>query len=124
MTFTTDSFDALTSLQKSNTFEVGQILTCSWGYSMTLVEWYVVTRRTAKTVWVKRINGAVTGDNGMGDGKSVPCVARTPFTDNEGNEVTKSFRIKNDNGEFAWDSYHRCSLRIWDMKPRYYNSWD
>ena len=35
--------------------KAGDIVSGTWGYSMTIPEFAVVTRRTAKTVWFKKI---------------------------------------------------------------------
>ena len=39
----------------SEVLKVGDIVSGTWGYSMTIPEFAVVTRRTAKTVWFKKI---------------------------------------------------------------------
>ena len=43
--------------------EVGTILAKSWGYSMTIVQYYVVVRRTHVTAWVREIQKNIVDDN-------------------------------------------------------------
>ena len=38
-----------------NDLKAGDIVSGTWGYSMTIPEFAVVTRRTEKTVWFKKI---------------------------------------------------------------------
>lgn len=46
-----------------NTLKVGDIVNTSWGYDQTNVDFFVVTRATSKTVWVRRVakDGEATG---------------------------------------------------------------
>ena len=119
-----------TSIQESTTLQPGQILTSSYGYSMTLNKWYVVTRTTAASVWVQEICGATYNDNGMGGGQAMPTMDRTPATvyDRDGQEITapvKRFKIqRRGDCESIWNSRRNESITIWDMKPKYHNSWD
>ena len=39
---------------------------------MTLVEFYVVTRMTKASVWLRPINCIVTNDDGRGEGRAMP----------------------------------------------------
>ena len=121
------------SIQELNEFTPGQILTCSWGYSMTLNGWYVVTRVTKASVWVQEIAGAVSNDYGAGAGRAMPSMDRTPALEynNEGEQVpapVRRFKIRkgdnNDGQQYIWDTAKQRSIRIWDMKPKYHNTWD
>lgn len=42
--------------------QAGDIFYTSWGYEQTNVEFYQVIRATEKTVWVREISGANSGD--------------------------------------------------------------
>lgn len=121
-TSTTQSKMILTPVQSANKFEVGQILSCSWGYSMTIVNYYVVTRITEKSVWVKEIDRSVTNDDGMGNGKAMPDLTKR-FVDD-----SKPMRFKiqrsDDGTESIWWSKKQRSIRIWDQRPEYFNTWD
>jgi hypothetical protein len=46
-----------------NALKVGDIVNTSWGYDQTNVEFYVVTRATKSSVWVRRVkaDGEATG---------------------------------------------------------------
>ena len=121
------------SIQELKEFTPGQILTCSWGYSMTLNGWYVVTRVTKSSVWVQEIAGAVSNDYGTGEGRAMPSMDRTPALEynNEGEQVpapVRRFKIRkgdnNDGQQYIWDTAKQRSIRIWDMKPKYHNTWD
>jgi hypothetical protein len=41
--------------KKPHTFKVGDIVTNSWGYDQTNVDWYRVTKTTAHFVWLKPV---------------------------------------------------------------------
>ena len=118
------------SIQESKEFTPGQILTCSWGYSMTLNNWYVVTRVTKASVWIQEICGQVSNDHGTGEGRSMPSMDRTPATeyDRDGQEITapvRRFKIHQYSDEQTiWDSKKQRSIRIWDMRPKYHNTYD
>jgi hypothetical protein len=118
------------SIQERNEFTPGQILTASWGYSMTLNTWYVVTRTTKASVWVQEICGAVSNDYGTGEGRAMPSMDCTPAReyDRDGQEIAapvRRFKIQRySEQETIWDSKKQRSIRIWDMKPKYHNTWD
>ena len=113
----------------------GTILSSSWGYSMTIVDFYVVVRCTEKTAWVQQIQSHEV-DNGPEGGHAVPELTRKPKlvfqnrADNQGGELVeapiKSFRIKKDRDgeEFLWNSKLNRSMRIWNGKQLYSNHWD
>ena len=109
------------TLLQTDRFELGQIVCSSYGYDMTLVEFYVVTRMTKASVWLRPINCIVTGDDGRGEGRAMPDM------DSIGRllDYSPSFRKKikvSDGKQYVSDSIKY--FRIWDGKPEYYNSWD
>ena len=121
------------SVQELKQFTPGQILTCSWGYSMTFNNWYVVTRVTKASVWIQEICGEVSNDHGTGEGRAMPTMDRTPALEynKEGEQVpapVRRFKIRkgdnNDGQQYIWDTAKQRSIRIWDMKPKYHNTWD
>ena len=89
---------------------------------MTIVDYYVVTRITEKSVWVKEISRSVTDDNGMGNGKAMPDLTKQ-FVDD-----SKPMRFKihrsEDGTEWIWWSAKERSIRIWNQRPEYFNTWD
>src|SRR5579864_7737201 len=58
---------------KPHTLKVGDIITNSWGYDQTNVDWYRITRTTGHFVWLKPIAANVVEDGFM-SGPSQPCV--------------------------------------------------
>jgi hypothetical protein len=56
-----------------HTFKVGDIVTNSWGYDQTNVDWYRVVRTTASFVWLQPIC-ADTTETGFMSGQSSPSV--------------------------------------------------
>ncbi|KAB2840253.1 hypothetical protein F9K50_06110 [bacterium] len=50
---------------------VGQVFSCSWGYSMTIVEFAVCVRQTGKRL-VLRECGRINRDDGIYGGTSIP----------------------------------------------------
>jgi hypothetical protein len=113
----------------------GTILSSSWGYSMTIVDFYVVVRCTEKTAWVQQIQSHEV-DNGPEGGHAVPELTRKPKlvfqnrADNQGGELVeapvKSFRIKTDRDgeEWLWNSKLQRTMRIWSGKQLRINHWD
>lgn len=105
------------ALQTSK-LELDQIICSSFGYDMTIVEFYIVARMTKASVWLRPIGRIVTGDDGRGEGKAMPD---TSVQDPDCNIFRK--RIQH------WDGVEGISdnLRaysIWDGRPQYYNTWD
>ena len=106
------------TLLQTDRFELGQIVCSSYGYYMTLVEYYVVTRMTKASVWLRPINCIVTGDDGRGEGRAMPDSSWQASDD-------KVFRKKiqvSEGKQYVSDSIKY--FRIWGGKPEYYNSWD
>jgi hypothetical protein len=113
----------------------GTILSSSWGYSMTIVDFYVVVRCTEKTAWVRQIESHEV-DHGPEGGHAVPELTRKPKlvfhnrADDQGGELVeapiKSFRIKKDRDgeEWLWNSKLQRTMRIWNGKQLYSNHWD
>ena len=109
------------TLLQTDRFELGQIVCSSYGYDMTLVEYYVVTRMTKASVWLRPINTIVTGDDGRGEGRAMPDIESIgSLLDYE-----RSFRKKiqvSEGKQYVSDTIKY--FRIWDGTPQYYNSWD
>jgi hypothetical protein len=58
-----------------NPYEVGDILTSSWGYDQTNVDFYEVIGVTNKSVRLEKIGSKTVGDNGPGGLSVVPDTA-------------------------------------------------
>ena len=120
---------------QSSVLQPGTILSSSWGYSMTIVDFYVVVRCTEKTAWVQQIQSHEV-DKGPEGGHAVPELTRKPKlvfqnrADGEGDELVeapiKSFRIKKDRDgeEWLWNSKLQRTMRIWNGKQLRINHWD
>ena len=107
-----------TATLQTDRFEVGQIVCSSYGYDMTLVEYYVVDRMTKASVWLRPVHCVVTGDDGRGEGKATPDTSWQASDD-------KVFRKRiqlSEGKQYVSDSIKY--FRIWDGTPQYYNSWD
>ena len=91
----------------------GTILVCSWGYSMTIVNFYkVIGRKGTATVLLQGLEN----ERVSGDGFSGECVP--------GNPVGEVFKVR-------YSSKHKCAkidshrwLPIWGGNPAYYNHLD
>lgn len=102
-----------------------KILYDSWGYSMTIVEFYKVVRETEKSVWVIPIGSTETGE-GYLSGRSMPNpevtypermgILRKRVT-NYGTYYRGTVKSKNQDLEGH-------SLREWDGRSVYYNHCD
>ena len=99
--------------------EVGTILTKSWGYSMTIVQYYVVVRRTHVTAWVQEIEKNIVDDNGKGNGTATPHLSAKEI----GPVTRHKIHQDSDDGEYLRDP-DLNGMRIWDGRPKYYNTWD
>ena len=106
------------TLLQTDRFELGQIVCSSYGYDMTLVEYYVVTRMTKASVWLRPIECKVFGDDGRGEGRALP---NTGWQAPDSAVFRKKIQVS-DGKQYVTDSIKY--FRIWDGKPQYYNSWD
>ena len=113
------------------TLKPGMILHSSWGYDMTLNNFYVVRRVSAASAWVQEVAAVVKNDNGMGDGTAEPdpgCVAWVWNNDGQRVEApVKRFKIQrygNSSAESLWDSRKQRSMTIWSGRPVYHNTYD
>ncbi len=103
---------------QTNKFELGQIICSSFGYDMTIVEYYVVARMTKASVWLRPIDRIVTGDDGKGEGRAMPGTSWQASDD----KVFRKRIQRYDGIETVSDDIKY--YRIWDGKPQYHNTWD
>ena len=99
--------------------EVGDILECNWGYSMSLVDYYkVIERKKASIKLAKLETKIVSGDGGRGT--CIPTDKTKPDQYVDG----KLFRIgyKYDNKVVCSVNGHSCYY--WDGKPGSFDTWD
>ena len=110
-----------TTALQTDRFEVGQIVCSSYGYDMTLVQYYVVERLTKASVWLREIKTIVTNDDGRGEGQAMPDIESIGSLLDYNFSFRKKIKVS-EGKEYVSDSIKY--FRIWDGKPQYYNSWD
>lgn len=91
----------------TNPLQAGAILSSSWGYEQTNVDFYEVTRATAKTVWLRRIEANREASEAFMQYTSVPRPGR--YT---GEEFRRKIRP---GGRISITSYALAAP--WDGKP-------
>lgn len=92
--------------------EVGDILCASWGYSMTIVDFYRVVKRTKATVWLEQLESR----NVSGDGWSGTCVPVNKVKPNKDVDG-KPFRINTKPFSFVC-KVKSAYLEYWTGKPK------
>lgn len=109
-----------TATATAQTFQIGQVVTGSFGYDMTLNEFYIVERVSDSSVWIRQVSTQVSNDNGRGNGAAIADPALEPFGPLTRHKIQRSYM----NGE-PW-LRHKCLgfLRLWDGRPKYQNSYD
>lgn len=105
--------------------KVGDVFECTWGYSMTLVEFYKVTKIiSACKVEIVELGHTIVPDSEDRGGGSY----RLPDMDRElGEPITKIVSqsgYEKRNGGFHITINDSVSLRPWDGRPCYFNNWD
>ena len=99
--------------------EVGDIVTSTWGYSMTLVDFYKVIDKKKASIKLQHLETKPV-EGGQGRGKLVPIDVVKPDKEVDG----KLFRIG-----VKWDNKIVCKVKghyadYWDGKPKSYDTWD
>lgn len=111
-------------------FKVGDIVSNSWGYDQTNVDWYRVTKTSDHFVWLAQIAGDTVNHDGAGpmSGYSTPAIdvsADDPSkwgvveTAHDGVLLNKSHRHAATGGNI---NMRHGSCTKWDGKPKY-ESW-
>ena len=104
---------------QSKQFEIDQIVCSSYGYNMTIVEFYVVDRISKSSVWLRPIGRIVKDDEGRGDGTAEPSLD-FQATDN----LVFRKKIQHSSDGFQYISDNIKAYSIWDGRPKYHNTWD
>ena len=104
---------------------VGDILEDTWGYSMTLVEFYKVTKiiSACKVEIVELGHNVVPGSEDSGGGRRVVPDVNRPIGEPIIKMVTQSSYEKR-NGGFHITINDSVSLTPWDGHPCYFNNYD
>jgi hypothetical protein len=98
---------------------VGQILSSSWGYEQTNVDFYQVIKVSASQVTIKEIHSEHVSEDGFMTGKVMPLP--NVFKEEE-KEIRRKFRsYSKDNYSVSVTSYKYASL--WNGKPERYSSY-
>lgn len=98
----------------------GTIFVASWGYDMTIVDYYQVVKRTGKSVYVQRIAVSKTGGGYSGEVSPVKdsftsaTTSRCVLKGDPNDKTNQSISIMVD------DHY----AKVWDGKAKYYNTVD
>lgn len=97
-------------------YKVGDILTCSWGYEQTNIDFYqVIEVKTAKTIVIQEIaQETVEHDTRMYSGK---CIARPDCFLDQSEPMTKRVQP---GGSVSVHGFTYASR--WDGQPRYFSN--
>ena len=109
-----------TATATAQTFQIGQIVTGSFGYDMTLNQFYIVERVSDSSAWIRQVLTQVSHDDGRGNGTAIAHPALEPCGSLTRHKIQRSGL----DGE-PW-LRHKCVgfLRLWDGRPKYQNSYD
>lgn len=103
--------------------KVGDILTGSWGYSMTLVEMYKVTKivSACKIEIVEIGADLISADSGGGENlmPNPEKIIGDPIVKN-----VVADRYTREANAFYVKINDSCKIRPWDGRPEYQNTWD
>ena len=108
-------------VENVNGVKVGDVFYTSFGYNMSLVNFYLVVDTTRTCARLKRLAVEVV-DGDLSEGHIVPTLDK--FVDDE-DIVLKNTR-KDDMGKDPYIvnlDYKHCGF-LWDGKPKYVNHWD
>lgn len=103
----------------SQDVQVGDILTCTWGYSMTLVDFYKVIERKKASIKLVNLKDIIVDGDGM-SGKVVPTNETEPDQYVDG----KLFRIGTKWSKDIVCQVNGHSVYYWDGKPKTFDRWD
>lgn len=104
-----------------HTFKVGDIITNSWGYDQTNVDFYRIVKTSQHYVWIQAI-AAHTSETGFMSGKSVPHIDTSATDPTKWGFIDKKEEVERHraSGENVCMKYGSGSK--WDGKERY-TSW-
>ena len=111
----------------TNPFKVGDIVYTSWGYSMTLVDFYQVIRTTASKVELRSIQQKTVAYDGYLSGRVVP-IADEFFQDGGPYSVQPGQLCAVKEKYIIIPSYpgarDKNRARLWNGQPVYFNHCD
>ena len=109
----------MTTTTKQQAVEVGQIFYSSFGYDMTIVDFYEVERFTKASVWLRPIGRIVKNDDGRGNGTAEPD---TSLRGPDASVFRKAIR-RTDSGDVYLPDNSRA-YGVYAGRPLYFNTWD
>ena len=102
-------------------FAPGQICMMKWGCTMSLVDFYEVTRRTTKTVWFKKVPSVIHTHDGYGQaGTKLPDLE----TEKRGPEFRKKIKIDSYDGGEQDNEDYKGFIQPWNGKPISFDTYD
>jgi hypothetical protein len=122
--------DALSEVEKRHYPEPGDVLSCSWGYDQTNVDWYQVIRATPSSIWIRKIRAEFVGGT---QGTDYVVGIKDAFIPDEEDGGKRERRYLAESGAVRrWhktsDGYG-CSIEsyssayLWYGKPLYQTAW-
>ena len=105
--------------ENSHALTAGSILVSSWGYEQTNVDFYMVTRTTKTSVYIRKIRSVVTVSGGPSD-SAVPCPDRTIYNDSA-EPKRKKVQTYSDRPYVSLCTY--ASAYLWDGTPQRQTGW-
>lgn len=104
--------------QFKTALKVGSVLTCSWGYEQTNVEfWKVIEKKSDKTVVIRELAGRLADKSESSSMNMAGFVVPTEQFISGREPVKKRVLVGN-----VIELKSFCTLRPWDGRPRY-SSW-
>lgn len=94
----------------------GQILICSWGYSMILHDFVEVLKETPKTLLVRMLEKQTVGGDGYGRPEVKPAEPLRPYV-YYGKETIIRLYKDGDNWFTKKNGYYQ-SYKLWDGKAK------
>lgn len=120
--------DALRYVAEGRAPVVGDVLVRSWGYDQTNIDFYLVTRATAKSVWLRSVGKsfvATTDDDRTSDlvmPKYAPEIAFDKTTDKVPRVEIGAYEDRHAVGSYRCSVGHG-SARLWDGEPERQTGW-
>ena len=102
-------------------WEIGDIVYTYWGYSMTIIDYYEIIRKTGKGFVLKGLKDKIVSGNGQ-RGESVPIPKEYKKSKYNGNVEFDILKARiNKNGYLRADNK---SVYLWDGKPKSFDHMD
>lgn len=98
----------------------GTIFSASWGYDMTIVEYWQVVKRTGKSVYVRPIASKTDGDGHAGNATPV----KDSFTSSTATRCVLKGNPQDTTNKSVYININGHHGKVWDGKPNYYNTMD